>query len=150
MITLLFRSPLWKTSLPPAEIRKLARQAITATLKAQKIKASGKTLAVVFADDAFVRELNHTYRSQDKPTNILSFSGQGDHLGDLTLAYETIALEAAEQGKPFAHHLAHLLVHGTLHLLGHDHEAEEEAEAMEAIEITILATLGIDNPYETG
>jgi probable rRNA maturation factor len=149
-LTFHFQSPEWKDSLLLPEIRKLARRVVSAVLKAEKVRLSAKTLSVVFADDAFVRELNHTYRGKDKPTNILSFAGEGEHLGDMALACETIVREAEEQGKLFTHHLAHLLVHGTLHLLGYDHELDKEAEAMEDKEITILATLGIDNPYETG
>lgn len=118
-------------------------------------------VSVLFADDAELRRLNRDYRGCDRPTNILSFPmldcaglaalrsrPEGAHLlGDLALALETIAGEAAAQRKPFADHVTHLLVHGTLHLLGHDHLAEPEAEAMEALERAILATLGIADPY---
>ncbi|MFQ3595561.1 MAG: rRNA maturation RNase YbeY [Sphingomonadaceae bacterium] len=120
-------------------------------------------VAVLLTDDAEIQRLNRDYRGLDKPTNILSFpmlgaaeaaaalnAGQGSFLlGDLALAHETVAREAKAQGKPFAHHFQHLLVHGLLHLLGHDHEGDAEAEAMESLEREICAGLGIPDPYET-
>lgn len=123
-------------------------------------------LCIVLADDAFVRRLNETYRGKDAPTNVLSFpvgampvaaggepmwvAGSGVALlGDVVLAAETIAREAGEQGKSFADHLAHLVVHGVLHLLGHDHVEEVEAEEMEALERDILEDLAIADPYAT-
>lgn len=109
-------------------------------------------ISVVLADDAFIRELNRDYRGKDKPTNVLSFPNtdygkQDPHLGDLILALETIEREAREQGKTVRNHVTHLLVHGVLHLLGHDHENDEDAEEMEASEIKILKKLGVANPY---
>lgn len=108
---------------------------------------------VALSDDDNVLALNSTYRGMNKPTNVLSFpAGSGPRdgvipLGDIVLAVETITREANEQGIPTAQHLQHLVVHGLLHLLGYDHEAEDEAEEMEALEIAVLATLGIPNPY---
>ena len=108
---------------------------------------------VALSDDAGVRELNSTYRGIDKPTNVLSFpSGEGPRdgviaLGDIVLAAATLAREAAEQGTPPHQHLQHLVVHGLLHLLGFDHETEEEAGEMEILETEILASLNIANPY---
>jgi probable rRNA maturation factor len=107
-------------------------------------------------DDAAIRALNNRWRGLDKPTNVLSFPApaalQGDspvHLGDIAIAYETVAREAESEGKPLAHHLSHLAVHGFLHLLGYDHESEPEAEAMEQQERAILARLRIPDPYLT-
>ena len=114
-------------------------------------------VAIVLADDDEVRRLNRDYRGIDKPTNVLSFGSSGDGrdrvagepiiLGDVILARETVAAEAATQGKSIADHALHLVVHGVLHLLGHDHESAREAEAMEALEIDLLARLGIADPY---
>jgi probable rRNA maturation factor len=112
-------------------------------------------LSLVLADDATLRALNRRWRAQDKPTNVLSFAAQGEEtppdapllLGDVVLAFETVAREAAAQGKPLGDHLRHLVVHGVLHLLGHDHERREEAALMEALETRILAGLGVADPY---
>lgn len=116
-------------------------------------------IAITLSDDAEVQVLNRDWRGKDKPTNVLSFPGlEGAMagllppdaprpLGDLILAYETCAREAEEQGKSLADHARHLVVHGVLHLLGYDHETDAEAEEMEALETTILAGLGIADPY---
>lgn len=106
-------------------------------------------VSVVLTNDQRIRQLNAKYRKKDKPTNVLSFPQ--DHeilLGDIILSYETIQREAEEQQKSFLHHLQHLCVHGFLHLLGHDHEEDEEAEEMEACEIKICKALNIGNPYQ--
>lgn len=121
-------------------------------------------LSLVLADDDFVRHLNHDYRAKDKPTNILSFPAYEGHLadlsealrqgkealnlGDLILAFETLVRESEEQKKTLADHFSHLIVHGCLHLLGYDHEADEEAEEMEEIEVAILRSVHIANPYQ--
>jgi probable rRNA maturation factor len=111
---------------------------------------------VTLADDAEQRRLNSTYRGKDMPTNVLAFpQGKPDSprsdapvlLGDVVLAFATVRREAAEQHKPLANHLRHLVVHGVLHLLGFDHEKAAEAAAMEAREIKILAGLGVPDPY---
>ena len=111
---------------------------------------------VMLADDAEQRHLNRIYRGKDTPTNVLAFpqgapgsprSDQPVLLGDVVLAFETVHREAAEQNKPLANHLRHLVVHGVLHLLGFDHENAADAAAMEAHEIKILAGLGVPDPY---
>ena len=112
-------------------------------------------LAIVLTDDARIRALNRVWRGFDKPTNVLSFpaegrgTGQGAPtlLGDIVIAYETSKREALAQDTPFLHYLAHLAVHGFLHLRGYDHEAEDEAEKMERLERQILARLEIADPY---
>jgi probable rRNA maturation factor len=113
------------------------------------------TVDILLTNDAEIQKLNRQFRSKDKPTNVLSFPaslmpvppGEMAHLGDIVLAYETVAREARADNKSLAHHVTHLIVHGTLHLLGHDHETEAEAEKMEATERDILARLGIQDPY---
>ncbi|HAJ01778.1 MAG TPA: rRNA maturation RNase YbeY [Brevundimonas sp.] len=116
----------------------------------------GDPLATVLleGDDA-VQALNARFRDRDAPTNVLSFPaapapGAPDddpYLGDIILAFGVCSREAADQGKPLAHHLSHLVIHGLLHLQGHDHQDDGEAEVMEARERTLLAGLGIDDPY---
>lgn len=120
--------------------------------------ATNLEACVAFTGDAEVRLLNAQYRGKDKPTNVLSFAAaplrQGlvpaetpRFLGDIVLAAETVAAEAAEQGVSLAHHIQHLVVHGVLHLLGFDHETDADATGMEARERLILASLGIADPY---
>lgn len=107
-------------------------------------------VVVLLTDDAAVRELNARFRDRDRPTNVLSFPAADSafpHRGDLVLAFETCRDEAVAQGKSLADHLSHLVVHGVLHILGHDHEDEAEAEAMESAERTILAGIGVSDPY---
>ena len=110
-------------------------------------------LTVLLTDDAAIKKLNRTWRRKNTPTNVLSFPAKlppGDapaFLGDIAIAYETTKREAAAEGKRFADHVTHLAIHGFLHLLGHDHETDAEAEAMEALEIAILKRLGVPNPY---
>jgi probable rRNA maturation factor len=110
-------------------------------------------ISLTLADDATVRAANAEWRGKDTATNILSFpmagpgGAPGPLLGDLILAYETVAREAALEDKSLGAHFRHLLVHGFLHLVGYDHVEEAEAEAMERLEVEILAELGIANPY---
>ena len=118
------------------------------------------TISVLFTNDSHIKDLNQTYREKDKSTNVLSFTGYDENLlrilpqtesiplGDIIFALETIQAEALGQSKTFEHHLNHLFVHGLLHLLGYDHEAEDDAKLMEQLEIDILSTLLIPNPYE--
>ena len=110
-------------------------------------------VTVLLTDDDAVRDLNARFRDKDAPTNVLSFPAPETahpHLGDIALAHGVCAAEAAEQGKPLAHHLSHLVVHGVLHLLGQDHQDDGPAEAMEAMERDILSTLGVPDPYRQG
>jgi probable rRNA maturation factor len=120
------------------------------------IGAARLIVDVTLTDDAEQQRLNSTYRGVDRPTNVLAFpQGSTDAtstdvpvlLGDVVLAFETVCREAAEQKKTFADHLSHLVVHGVLHLLGFDHENADEAGAMEALELKILAGLGVPDPY---
>jgi len=112
-------------------------------------------VSLVFTDDASIRAINAEWRSQDKPTNVLSFPAYpitpgkrpGPMLGDIILAHETLTREADELGKPFDEHLSHLLVHGFLHLFGYDHIETDDAERMESLETRILASLGLSDPY---
>jgi probable rRNA maturation factor len=110
-------------------------------------------LTVMVDDDAHIRELNRLWRGFDKPTNVLSFPspdtqpGPARTLGDIAISYETAAREATAEDKSFADHIAHLSVHGFLHLLGYDHESDEDAEEMEGLERTILARIGVSDPY---
>jgi len=124
---------------------RLIRKAVRATLP-----AIGKSLTVALADDRRMRSLNRRDRGNDRPTNVLSYpSGEPGFLGDIVLARQTIWREARAQKKTPADHVAHLVVHGALHLLGYDHETSEAAaERMEAMERRILRRLGIADPYE--
>ena len=110
--------------------------------------------SVVMSSDSQMRKLNLKHRDVDYPTNVLAFPlgepmwpGGPDHLGDIVLAFETVVREAARDAKPLDAHVTHLLVHGLLHLLGHDHETESDAELMEKIEVEIITSLGYPNPY---
>lgn len=113
-------------------------------------------ISVVLASDDMVSTLNKQYKKKIGPTNVLSFPmmegneapGQLTALGDIVLALETIAREAQEQEKSFKDHMTHLIVHGMLHLIGYDHETDEEAEVMEALEVEILQSMGVENPYK--
>jgi probable rRNA maturation factor len=135
----------WKKSVPGAD--KLARRAAKAALAA--VHEGPAEVSLALADDAQVRVLNRDYRGKDKPTNVLSFeSGDRPFLGDVVLALETVLAEAKDQGKEPADHLTHLVVHGVLHLLGHDHEKTTEARKMERVEVEVLSGLGVPDPYE--
>jgi probable rRNA maturation factor len=139
----------WIAALPHAET--LARTAAQATLDSEGATPEGVT--VLLTDDETVRDLNARFRQQDKPTNVLSFPAPANpehFLGDVALAYGVCAREAAEQSKPLAHHLQHLVAHGVLHLLGYDHIGDNEAEAMEGLERIVLAGLGVPDPYAAG
>lgn len=119
-------------------------------MRAAEAAAPPGDVVILLTDDEAVRALNGRFRGKNRPTNVLSFPAPDSvrpHLGDIVLAYGVCAAEALDQKKPFAHHLSHLVIHGVLHLMGHDHEADDEAEAMEARERTLLAALGIPDPY---
>jgi len=157
-IDVVIAAPAWAAQ-PDAE--QVVRRALCTAAAATS--ASHAELAVVLTDDSAIRALNRDWRGIDRPTNVLSFptpqrwgpSGGGkdaagavpSHLGDIVIAYETMAREAEAEAKPFADHLAHLAVHGFLHLLGQDHDDDRNAEAMEGLERAILARLGIADPY---
>ncbi len=123
--------------------------------------ATDDMISLQLDDDESVQTLNRQFRGKDAPTNVLAFpaptdmvmppldgsAGPGRMLGDIVLALETVMREAHEQGKPALDHVTHLTVHALLHLLGHDHEDQAEAETMEALETAILADLGLPDPY---
>jgi len=145
----------WLDACPEAAA--LAAAAARAALSQAQMTLRGTplTLGLVLTDDAEQRELNRTFRGRDAATNVLAFAladstcpmGTPVLLGDVVLAFATVAREAAEQRKPLPDHLRHLVVHGVLHLLGFDHQATEAAAAMEAREVEILETLGVPDPY---
>ena len=121
------------------------------------------SVSIKLSDNAEVHALNREWRDKDKPTNVLSFPMLDDEeldallngtydapeimLGDIIMAYETCTTEAKEKEIPIAHHATHLVIHGMLHLLGHDHIEDDEAELMEALEVKALASMGLHNPY---
>jgi probable rRNA maturation factor len=142
----------WRKALP--RVAALARAAARAALAQSGKRILRAELSLVLADDATVRALNARWRGKDKATNVLAFAsdeppvcGAPVLLGDVVLAFETVAREAREQGKNLADHLSHLIVHGVLHLLGYDHLRAAPARRMEALEKRILASLGIGDPY---
>ena len=105
--------------------------------------------ALLLTNDAHIHNLNRDFRGRDKPTNVLSFPGEraNGHLGDIALGYETCLEEARDKNIPLPNHIAHLIVHGLLHLIDYDHIEEDDARKMEALEVQILAQMKIDNPY---
>ncbi|CZT33999.1 rRNA maturation RNase YbeY [Rhizobium sp. 9140] len=129
--------------------------AFLAREEGQPFPTTPPELSLVFTSDAEIRSINAEWRSQDKPTNVLSFPAfpvvpggmPGPMLGDIVLAWETLVRESEDLGKPFDDHLTHLLVHGFLHLFGYDHLETEEAEQMEQLETRILSGLGVSDPY---
>ena len=138
------------------KLRKLASAAIMATIQKSDAKFPQKAeLSLLFSDDRAIQRLNAMYRNIDKPTNVLSFPqlvikpGEmaGKLMGDLTFALQTITGEAEQENKTFDSHLTHLIIHGFLHIIGYDHENDDDAEIMEKLEIAALASLGIENPY---
>jgi len=166
-VDLICESPLWKAP----ELAGLAERASAAVLAHLGLTPETHEIALLACDDARIATLNTEFRGKPAPTNVLSWpetdlapetpgampaapaEAQGPEagfLGDIAIAYETCTREAAEQAKPFAHHVTHLIVHATLHLLGFDHIRDEDATLMEQIEGEILGNLGIPDPYWHG
>jgi len=146
----------WRTAVTDPET--LVRNAADAALRTAFNPADPTLeIGIRLGDDAEVQALNRDYRGKDRPTNVLSFPGDDPAtprvpgqpllLGDIVVALETTRREAAEAGRPVEAHLAHLIVHGVLHLLGHDHHDAAEADAMEALETRVMAELGYPDPY---
>jgi probable rRNA maturation factor len=138
-----------------AELQALVDTAVaTAAAHADAEILDGSEVSVVLTDDARIRVLNARHRGIDKATNVLSFpqddedaDAYGPLLGDIVIARETVEREAVDAGLPFRHHLAHMVVHGFLHLVGYDHLHDDEAEEMEGLETAVLSVLGIPDPY---
>jgi probable rRNA maturation factor len=150
-VDVLAESPQWDAE-PDAE--EIVRRAIVQAAAVEGSAALAAEVSVLLCDDAVIAALNARWRGRDEPTNVLSFPAPpaGDpaapaHLGDIAIACETVIREARDQDLPVAQHLAHLAVHGFLHLLGYDHVTDGEAERMERLEREILASLGIPDPY---
>ena len=148
-----------------AGLETLAARATEATLAHLGLDPAAWEIVLLACGDDRIAALNADFRGRPRPTNVLSWPSReraaavagetpappspagGPELGDIAIAFETCDYEAAEAGLPFDHHVTHLLVHGTLHLLGYDHERDGDAELMERIEVEVLASLGIPNPY---
>ncbi len=132
------------------DVGNVVRKAIEA---AATFESESGEVAVMLTDDATIQQLNAQWRGMDKPTNVLSFpasdvtAAQDGHLGDIAIAFETVSREAGAENKAFFDHLAHLAIHGYLHLIGFDHETDDEASRMESLETRILASLAIADPY---
>ena len=147
---------------PSSDWADIAARAFDAARQVETVLANPRLeTSVLFTSDAHIHELNREWRQRDKPTNVLSFpmigpdrllalthDGPPELLGDIAIAFETCRYEASEKGIPIEHHTAHLLIHGLLHLAGHDHvESNEQADVMEGLEIKALALMGIPDPY---
>lgn len=143
-----------------SRIRDAIDKSLAMALLPEKIKEKPLEVSVVLANDEMIATLNMEYKNKKGPTNVLSFATIDSNmpviddknmpyaLGDVILALETIEKESQEQSKSFPDHFTHLVIHGTLHLLGYDHEEDDEAEIMEKLEIEVLNELGIKNPYK--
>jgi probable rRNA maturation factor len=155
----------WEAAVTDVEqlVEAAARAAFEAAERPEILGNAPAEMSLVLADDALVQALNRDYRDKDKPTNVLSFAllddlddtddalardeGMPILIGDVILAFETVQREAREQGKSIKDHLAHLVIHGVLHLLGYDHQSDPDADRMERLETSILARMGIADPY---
>lgn len=148
IVDVLTESPLWEKE--PQAVPVVERAVAAA---AHAIEAPLGEVVVMLADDETVRRLNRDWRKIDQPTNVLSFPAASTPgvdpvmLGDIVIAYETLTRECEEEDRVFLHHLAHLAVHGFLHLMGYDHQNDSDAEAMEQLETAILARLDMPDPY---
>ena len=143
------QSPLWEAQPLAAQT---VRKAITAAASA--LSTAGGELSIVLTDDSAIRLLNRDWRGIDQPTNVLSFPASGNKtsegarlLGDIVIAYETLERECDNEDRIFLHHLAHLAVHGFLHLIGYDHQTDPQAEEMEGLESKIMKRLNMPDPY---
>lgn len=164
-VDIAIENPAWESACPDYE--SLVQNTVDAVFArspvARDLLQTGiePEISIVLADDDTVQTLNRDYRGKDKPTNVLSFAQLDSEdgwmapdqpgpcaLGDLVLAYETVLRESADDKKPFKSHFIHLIVHGTLHLLGYDHIEDGDAEEMESLEIQILNSMSIENPYK--
>lgn len=162
-VSLQVADPRWRDGL--ADVEALVTRAAAAAMAVADPEPEDRPfeISILLSDDAAVRTLNRDYRDLDKPTNVLSFPARDDDretdvfaehdtvlLGDIVVAFETTMREAEAEGKGAGDHLAHLVVHGVLHLLGLDHEDDAEAEEMERLEVRALGGLGIPDPYADG
>lgn len=161
-LAVLTETPGWLAKLPDAvDLCRSAASAAFAIADRRWFVSGGSVEAcLLLSDNERIRALNNAFRGRDEPTNVLSFpsvepdvlaavgaDGSPSALGDIVIALETTSAEAALESKSLADHLRHLVVHGTLHLLGYDHATAGEATEMEALEVRVLATLGIADPY---
>jgi probable rRNA maturation factor len=140
-ITLLVEDPNWRSH---RGLQARLKRAAQAAQRAVKLRGD---FSILLADNKTLRRLNRDFRGKDKATNVLSFPGMDDHAGDIAIAHGVTKAEAKAAGKTFADHASHLVVHGVLHLAGHEHERPKEAQAMESLEVKILERLGIADPY---
>jgi probable rRNA maturation factor len=140
-ITLLVEDPNWRSH---RGLQARLKQAAEAARRAARLKGG---FCILLADDKTLRRLNRDFRGKDKATNVLSFPATGDYAGDIAIAHGVTKAEAKAAGKKFADHATHLVVHGVLHLAGHDHERPKDAKVMEPLEVKILARLGVCDPY---
>jgi len=143
---ILIEAAAWKTAWPRlrADIRSLAR----ALAASDALMAEEGQFVVVLADDRRLHDLNKRFRGKDKPTNVLSFPDADAPFGGVALSFDTIKREARDQGKPLINHSKHMILHGFLHLLGHDHQRARDARLMESLETAILAAMSIPDPYQ--